>query len=257
MTQLHDNDAPAFTPDAWNKDFVNADLWGSNCYQYAAAGSKPDGSNQVFNEAIPNPGELGGYKLTKDSKNPVTETNRVFQGLEADGIKSLQTTSSELPPKKDNHYLIGVYVAGNWHDFHFVRQDSDGGWSHKPGTGAPIERLREPNANGSYAPLPQNYGDYTLVGYGYVPQKGIDLGPEKLLRDDIHNCKDVHEDFYNKGKESYKLYDTLINKYGKESIACAASGGKDVTLENYMECNYSNHSAIDMRQSEQCGTLSK
>jgi hypothetical protein len=71
-------------------------------------------------------------------------------------------------------------------DYHFIRQDSDGGWSHKPGQGMSVQvsRFLEPNANGSYRLLPSKFGenkDYKFAGYAYVPKEGIDAGPEQPL----------------------------------------------------------------------------
>jgi hypothetical protein len=241
------NDAPEFTPEKWNNDFFRADLWGSNCLQYAMAGSLPDGTNRLFNEIPPDPGETVGYKINKQN---ITK-NDVLEALKVDSIQVIKETD-KLPTKKNGNYIVGIYVSDLGTDYHFVRQDRDGGWSHKSGIGAKIERFIEPTDNGDYATPPQTYYDYRLIGYAYAPKEGRDLGPEKKLMEEIKQCKSIDYAFTEKGKASYKLYDTMIDKYGQELVKCGVDGGKEVTINDYMECNYSNYSAINLTNSENC-----
>lgn len=185
--------APKFTPEAWispgNSDMAVM----SNCYQYAIAGSKEDGLNQVYDEATPDPGEVAGV-LTNNWYIPSTLRELVqMDGLElATQDYPAHGKVAPLPPPKAGHYIVGMYVKDippseqypeGEQDYHFIRQDSDGGWSHKLGKDPhdKVMRYIEPSSDAMYLPLPIKFNGYSFAGYAYVPQEGIDGGPERIL----------------------------------------------------------------------------
>jgi len=170
-------DAPDFNPDAWNDPSVNR--MATNCFQYAFAGSlKPS----QLDKSVPNPGETSGNEFNR----VVASSDALLNALQTDGI---DIVSKQLPPPKKGYYVVGLYFDEG-DDFHWVRQDSDGGWSEKPGMGTHAQRLYEPGPNGQFQSLPADYRDvpgraqaspYLFVGYAYAPKDGMSLGLEKNI----------------------------------------------------------------------------
>lgn len=259
-------DAPHFDLLAWTQIPVpNASdpeatagrtMTGANCYQYAIAGSQPDGRNNVYTdprEPITNPGTLGHLAL-----GGAYTPQDILEHSAADG---LILASTEELPDMPGHFAVppprpGYYVVGIYHkdritedgdreiDFHYVRQDRDGGWSEKAGSSplSEVSRFLEPAADGGYQPLPVRHGEptgnnfYTFAGYAYVPREGIDagwekaIGPEMIQARDNYTTSPVVNDFvaflgdlYREGNEQQrqrvaeevkKIRDTLNSRYG-------------------------------------------
>jgi hypothetical protein len=187
-------DAPKFTPELWKRS--NGDVVLANCIAYAYSGSKPDGTNVVSDESVPQLGYTAGY-LAIDT-DMVSKRNLPAlmkkEGITWVGKKPLASDPNkfEVPPIKEGHYVIGLYLQptpkgkipeGKTISFgyHFVRQDADGGWSDKMAD-EHVARAFEPAPDGGYKPLTNNYlKGYYFAGYGYVPKRGIDAGIEEKL----------------------------------------------------------------------------
>ncbi|MFM9889512.1 MAG: hypothetical protein ACKVOE_02545 [Rickettsiales bacterium] len=170
------SDAPQFTPDAWNNPAIDKD--GSNCFQYAFGGSKPDGSNQVYDEFVPDPGMKSG--LINHGNLLRWDSAGLINSVRADGFELHPPT--KLPVSPPGSYVVGMYFSEG-HDYHWVRQDADGGWSEKPGKGTTVQRYIKPSEDGQYQALPERYHNtnYVLKGYVIVPKEGVDLGIEGFL----------------------------------------------------------------------------
>lgn len=185
-------DAPRFEPQYWVDSTRTTPLGGrplsvaANCYQYALAGSHADGSNKIYNEPTPSPGDRAGmYDLWLTQGK--TSVERYQQLLEADGIGWAAgyrsgLDSQPIPAAKPGHYLVGVYLKDG--DYHFVRQDRDGGWSEKPGADdqTHVRRFLEPAEDGGYKELPNEHSGYRFAGYAYVPKQGVDGGLEHFFQ---------------------------------------------------------------------------
>ncbi len=77
---------------------------------------------------------------------------------------AVYTLPNELVPKGDNSAF----------DYHFVRENRDGGWSHKFGT-HPVTDTD--NAGQKISdPRSANLGGYEFIGFVYVPEGGLDVG---------------------------------------------------------------------------------
>jgi hypothetical protein len=206
--------SPEFAPDAWNAPGVNPQ--GANCYQYAFAGSAPDGSNRVYDEAFPIPGDFSG----KTGLRPQDSPQNLTTALALDGITVL--AGGAFPPEKEGMYLVGVYLhAGE--DVHFVRQDRDGGWSDKYGVGGKVDRWIPPEKAAALDGLPERFGlsDYTLVGYAYAPREGINLGPEKAIAQNLQRQPDGAgvRDFIQRTDPSYlKALGATLAKYSPTDV---------------------------------------
>ena len=115
-------DGPAFDPGPWNKDTAS-----NNCYTYAR-----DIRHRSFDPASFNP---GGGNIQENTPCPFLEHLALLDGLRT--------------PCKNNHecpygyHRVKLFTGdkvkttnnpkGAW-DFHWYRQDKDGGWSSKHGT---------------------------------------------------------------------------------------------------------------------------
>lgn len=189
-------DAPKFTPEVWiakgskTEEDPKGLAVSSNCYQYAVSGTDKAGNNIVYDEVSPNPGETKGHLMTPDSYDK--KGIKVLSSM--DGLEIGSTNHKKLPPNKAGKYIVAAYVENlataknpdGDKDYHFIRQDSDGGWSEKQGLQniALVQRYHEPAADGGYVTLPKKYGhsgSYKFVAYAYVPKQGIDGGMDAFF----------------------------------------------------------------------------
>lgn len=230
-------DAPQFTPELWKRK--NGDSVLANCIAYAYSGSKPDGSNIISDESVPQLGNTAGY-LGIDT-NMVNQKNLPElmrkEGLIWAGKRPLKSDPNkfEVPPIKPGYYVVGLYLEpppkgkipkGEQVSFgyHFMRQDADGGWSEKMASDH-VQRAFEPSEDGGYRPLTNNYlKGYHFAGYGYIPKHGIDAGIEENIIPgilmglakgyDICDALKPITDFFGKSKDQpngmWKLNDIAV-----------------------------------------------
>lgn len=150
-----------FTPEKWRDCYKH-----TNCYAYAI-------NSRVVNHDTCAVYDLGGFYnlnqglilMTKLQAEAALYKDLTLIGLKADKVKYSQL---ELP--NENHYNICLFIKNTtWYnhpytDFHFVRQDIDGSWSHKMGRQGLPEQLtsksEKPHLIIKYSGL-----GYTLVGY--------------------------------------------------------------------------------------------
>ena len=112
-----------------------------NCYSYALGLSNPKFVNNNFLQTGMSIGYVGGSLVS--SNNPgkyLYGIQKDFETLEIDFYDSI--TGEE---NKHGGYKIAFYVSPE--DFHFIRQNADGSWSHKVGYSKIIERVNEPGEN--------------------------------------------------------------------------------------------------------------
>lgn len=225
--------APRFAPDDWNKNAKKVTLPngkeilivnGANCYQYAFAGSAPDGSNNVYFEpSTPNPGETYALEGIRQSKTDHTPSG-ILNGVSADRIQFAGGRQDQVPPPIPGHYVVGIYLHEG-EDYHFVRQDADGGWSSKEGISIPVTRYMEPNPDGSYKPLTPRFGegDYTFVGYVYAPKEGRGLGPKVAIAKSLQEHPDGEElrTYFQRALTTHieNVRASLVQHYGPEIVA--------------------------------------
>lgn len=109
---------PKYDPEKWNQKEI---LSTHNCYDYAFNNYNPDQKKRS------QPGKIFGGDYTC----PLVETRLVSQHLNSNvGVDIISSTRKDKCP--NNYYKIALLVDDN-DDYHFVRQDSGGGWSHKSG----------------------------------------------------------------------------------------------------------------------------
>lgn len=255
--------APKFTPDDWDFSLpsfglLSKDWRGANCFRYAFAGSNHDGSNKIV-KAPTEPGETSGYKLLVDDKVGI-DPGRLVTALHYDGIE-FAPKSAGMPQEKEGHYVVGIYLGiykdkqhpeREYPDYHFVRQDADGGLSSKAGIAIPVERFVEPPADGTVAKFPEKFYDkYHLIGYAYAPKEGVKLGIEESVAIDIVNCKKekVEDAFFDRHHASL-LYKSIVDNYGENLTKCGVTGGDDVTVADYLSNNFSVYKERDVMRNQ-------
>lgn len=155
---------PLYAPNAWNdcprRCATVPHRWhtqgSNNCYNYAC---------NIITNSFAQPGREAGHP----PQFPFTSTrSQILDGAMGDGLRPL---GPEDPCPECCHKVCVAFHP--WldsddriTDYHWFRQDADGGWSHKPGWGAvtnedygdPGERIVDPER--------ADRGPYTVFG-GY------------------------------------------------------------------------------------------
>jgi len=178
---------PRWEPHVW----AGAVQTSTNCYAYAC--NDPNGHPQ----GKPQPGQAGGYwgwvawdehrrpQMTDASVrlavmvDDQTRHNRRLGQL----IPLIRLRNDPVPDSVVNvpgHYLIALVTDQGGRDYHWLRQDDDGMWSHKPGSD-PVT-----NVDGSNAPISDprtcnlNYPRigiwYRFTTFYYAPRGGVRTG---------------------------------------------------------------------------------
>lgn len=117
-----------YEPDKWNNTLVNGEYIyeGTNCYAYALdAPFAPDENDSLWYE---NPD--GYVKPMYINENTVINKNHLINDSIKYGFTCIQVNKYEICP-------IGTYKIAFYRvydsDYHFIRQNYDGTWSHKNG----------------------------------------------------------------------------------------------------------------------------
>ena len=120
-----------YEPEKWNSEPV---IEGTNCYSYAINNQVYPGTNDLF---FMRPGEYHGVPLSS------LEVDEIVQCCKRDFAKYSNTyhhtyifgSIGKYVEPPEGMYKVALLVADSifWRDFHFIRQDADGYWSHKMG----------------------------------------------------------------------------------------------------------------------------
>ena len=121
-----------YEPEKWNNDPV---VENTNCYSYAINNQVYPGTNNLF---FMRPGEYHGVIMSS------LEVDEIVQCCKRDFAKYSNTyyhtyifgSIGKYVAPPEGMYKVALLVADSifWHDFHFMRQDADGYWSHKRGS---------------------------------------------------------------------------------------------------------------------------
>lgn len=184
---------PVYEPQRWNDNSVVQ--WSTNCYAYAC--------NDPMNHAAlskPQPGQLAGAMAAQ------MEASAVRYAVMADdltrGAQQLQRLiplvrlRGEKTPDAVNvpgYYLIALVTAPNT-DYHWLRQDRDGMWSHKPGWSAATNRdsagklIFDPRDATLVVDVGAGPVHYKFTTFYYAPKGGVrtgNLGTQRQRRASI------------------------------------------------------------------------
>ncbi len=157
---------PVYDPIKWNKPFrVSA----FNCYDYAFNNHWAAQNNRN------QPGMLSGKYKTEPEQ--IHQCDYMSKMIKTDHPKIQKSSFEKTCP--NNYYKIAMLVdpVGDSTDYHFLRQDSNGFWSHKLGD-LPIDNV-DADGNLIFAPHLANfqypkykYKDY--CGYFCVPEDSFE-----------------------------------------------------------------------------------
>ena len=149
-----------YAPSYWNDP---ANVFRANCYGYVLNRIANDTSNPRAGHMF-QPGYRTGEYYKALTKKAIIKAVRSDMNSLGRTIRS--SSYSEVP--KSNEYKIALVIADN--DYHWYRQDSDGGWSHKPG----LTEITYRDASGKYISDPRtcdrnyNYANYSTWGGYYI-----------------------------------------------------------------------------------------
>jgi hypothetical protein len=184
-------DNPPYKPGDWN-DGTGGPIQGStNCYAYAM-----DSRLGHTVGKTPQPGIKSG-KPVPSPVNCSTVTSSVIEDGKPDTILQAeqcpyQKQNKLPPPDKKGYYLVVLVTTSKptgydsatkefyINDYHWYRQDSDGLWSHKPGT-TPVRRT---DASGSPVTNPETANRRSTIGSRVVPG----VGPVPVVIDYDNFC---------------------------------------------------------------------
>ena len=120
-----------YNPLLWDDDVEDY----NNCYNYAINSQVKPGTNDLWNKQQP-----GQYSesMTYD----YSDYDAMYTAVHKDFVKYNQTYNTNLifmPIDKfakcpEGTYKVALVACSDDWDYHWYRQDSDGYWSHKPGT---------------------------------------------------------------------------------------------------------------------------
>lgn len=169
--------APIYDPYLW---MTAVDTNQVNCYEYVVAGR-----HNLNAPGIAHPGETKFIYNIFDSDRGISRfTPAVLHRFaEADGLVFAGTTP---PPPREGYYVVASYLATYDHnpsltrDYHWIRQDADGRWSHKFGK-EPVSLVRGADGN-PVTDAPDKIHDYQRTGFFYVRADGLDVGYSEQLR---------------------------------------------------------------------------
>jgi antitoxin (DNA-binding transcriptional repressor) of toxin-antitoxin stability system len=155
-------DEPKYDPTKWNKPYrVEA----FNCYDYAFDNDWEGQKNRS------QPGMISGqYK--KDGKQ-IHQCGYMTKILQTDHPELKRSDFKSKCPK--NHYKLGLMVdpVGESTDYHFIRQDKDGLWSHKIGD-LPVDNV---DADGNIIHAP-HLANFQYPKYKYKDYCGYFCAPK-------------------------------------------------------------------------------
>lgn len=164
----------------------------NNCYSYAVGlnAAIVDVSERTSEISAPQPGDASG--LPKHVIVLLEHKSLPFwiKLAERDGLKRVDVPKDALLPELGRgHRLVALGYSMKRHDYHWLRAEPDGTWSHKRGRHAPQTHdfLRQPIID----PRRSDLGDYDapLVFFA-VPAGGIEVRMKKDWLEVFHRFED-------------------------------------------------------------------
>lgn len=170
--------APTYSPDKWNKTPESA-----NCYIYAINDYNPGYKRSQtpmepgtrLDKTLLGSARYNGYSTSPDEFAKFVKF--VIGGAISDGLRWTGQSRKAAP----NNYKIALFASpatgggsdASYMGFHWMRQDSNGYWSHKPGA------LKVSNKDDQGQPIIRpdlaDMGRYKFIGYFDAPREGLKL----------------------------------------------------------------------------------
>lgn len=150
----------SYNPSYWN-DAANINR--ANCYGYVLNRIATDTTDPLAGYMFQPGYKTGNYYESLTTSDIIAAVESDMAAL---GRTIRSSTYSEKPGS--NEYKIALVIASD--DYHWYRQDSDGGWSHKPG----LTEVTYKDASGKYISDPRtcdrkySYANYSTWGGYYI-----------------------------------------------------------------------------------------
>lgn len=179
----HFPNAPGYSPNKWNANKDSA-----NCYVYAINDFNPKYKSYI---TPMKPGERGNAGKAANFNYLSTKTTEFekFVKFQIDGAKSdgLHWTGKAMKAAPGS-YKVALFARpasggdsdSSAMDFHWMRQDSNGRWSHKPGS----EKVTNKDQIGRLIENPElaKMGRYRFIGYFDAPKNGLKLHTKQVQK---------------------------------------------------------------------------
>lgn len=158
----------------------------NNCYSYACASLEAiaDMEWRAHAEATPQPGDCSG--IPKNILLLLYNRSLPFwmRLSQRDGLRLLQVGKDDmLPDLPGGERLVALTYNPKYSDYHWLRRERDGLWTHKPDSGRPPTRYdmqRQLISDPRHADL---YYEYPAFAFFAVPEEGIDVRmPKEWLK---------------------------------------------------------------------------
>lgn len=153
-----------YNPSYWNDP---ANVFRANCYGYILNRIANDTSDPLAGYMFQPGYRTGNYYTSLTTSAIITAVKSDMADL---GRTIRSSSYSETPGS--NEYKVALVIAPGT-DYHWYRQDSDGGWSHKPG----LTNIDYRDASGNYISDPRtcdrnySYANYSTWGGYYIISK--------------------------------------------------------------------------------------
>lgn len=169
--------------DIWN-DLARPEVLNltNNCFSYACASIEAiiDAKSRAHAEATPQPGDSSG--IPKNILLLLQYRSLPFWlGLaERDGLKRLDVAPHDpLPVLPKGQRLVALTYNPKYSDYHWLRQERDGFWTHKPDSGRPPTRYDSQRQIITDPRRADLYYDFPSFVFMSVPEKGIEVRMKK------------------------------------------------------------------------------
>ena len=157
----------AYNPELWNKDNI---VGKTNCYAYAFNMTQSPDPSKPFTERSGSsfamqPGMFGDISL-KDLSG-TDESNQIFVNAvtaDAEAINYTFVSVDDVREQPSGTWKVLLVIAPNY-DYHWLRVDTNGNWSHKQGSMPVGSQVIDPVSTAKAA------GYSVVVGYFYVGPK--------------------------------------------------------------------------------------
>lgn len=205
-------------------DFVLCDHWNrlaepdqlnltNNCYSYAVADidSILDFDSRPHAEAAPQPGDASG--VPKNILLLLQHRSLSFwlNLAERDGLRRIHLNHNEdIPEVGGNERLVVVSYNLQAKDYHWMRQEKNGLWTHKPGSRRPpswYDANRQLITDPRRADLKENFQGFVFFA---VPMQGIDVRMRKNWLKFFNSLDDAASGNYTILRHRLKDLSTLV-----------------------------------------------
>lgn len=154
----------------------------NNCYSYSVASLEAlaDVDSRAHAEATPQPGDASGIPKHILLLLYYRSFDFWIRLAERDGLTRLKIGPKDpLPELPAGQRLVAITWNPKYADYHWLRQERDGHWSHKPDSGRPPLRYDSQRQIITDPRKADLYYDFPEFVFMSLPERGIDVRMSK------------------------------------------------------------------------------